>query len=356
MGYGDDPTPAGVIRETWRWFPAWVVLLFVALLLIGGVTYAGSQFGWWLSAQNATHQAQNIQNGYSNQTSIRQEITADFATLSQIGTQIAASEGDKPLVTALDTQRAAVAAKACAEAAPGQRHPAAAAAGRVGSRELHRRHPLHPVTRLHHRSTVTMNRTKIFTTAGAFAGSAVLAVSLTACTQSQPAGQAQENSAQQADQAALEAAQPIPHYGYSQIRQTLIDAETISANGTQTTSFFFQMGAADPVYSCPSLGMPVPNTASLSNPQQVVPDPNASSGSEVVGQMDPDGIYQPPSSEGTYVICLSSSGAKYLDYWEGQVLTVSGAAEWDKASHSMKVIGAPTAAVHTAPAAAKTGK
>lgn len=91
------------------------------------------------------------------------------------------------------------------------------------------------------------------------------------------------------------------------------------------------------------------NSASLSNPQQAIPDPNASNGSVVVGNQDPDGIYTPTSSSGTYVICLSSTGAKYLDYWEGDVFTVSGAAEWDQATHSVKVTGAPTAAVHTAP-------
>jgi hypothetical protein len=195
-------------------------------------------------------------------------------------------------------------------------------------------------------------------TRASLAGFAAIAVTVlctaSACNNSQPAGQQQENTAQRADQAALEGSQPIPHFNYSVIRQTLIDAETLAANGTQTTSFFFQMGDPDPVYSCPSLGMPVPNTASLSNPQQVVPDPNSSSGSEVVSQMDPDGVYAPAASEGTYVICLTGSGSKYLDYWEGQVLTVGGPAEWDAATHSLKVTGAPTAAVHTGPAGSET--
>lgn len=198
-----------------------------------------------------------------------------------------------------------------------------------------------------------LNRRAVTALAGAAAIGVTVLCTASACQNSQPAGQSQENTAQQADQASLEASQPLPHYNYSVIRQTLIDAETIAANGTQTTSFFFQMGSPDPVYSCPSLGMPVPNTASLSNPQQVVPDPNASSGSEVIGQEDPDGIYQPSASDGTYVICLNSAGAKYLDYWEGNVLTVGGPAEWDASTHSLKVIGAPSAAVHTAPTASE---
>ena len=185
---------------------------------------------------------------------------------------------------------------------------------------------------------------------------AIVLITASACTQGTPSGQASENAQQQANTLSLEQSQPLPHYNWSQIRQTLIDAENISAAGTQTTSFFFQMGLPDPVYSCPSIGMPVANTAQLSNPQQVEPDPHSSSGSVVVSQMDPNGIYAPSSSMGTYVICIASSGAKYLDYWEGDVLTITGAAEWDAVKHSLKVTGAPTAAIHTAPGAAPSSE
>jgi hypothetical protein len=134
----------------------------------------------------------------------------------------------------------------------------------------------------------------------------------------------------------------------------MIDAETIAADGTQTTSFFFQMGLANPVYSCPSLGEPVANSSSLSNPDQIVNDGYPNGGAAVtIGQMDPDGIYTPSSSSGTYVICLDSAARPYLQYWEGDVMTVSAAAEWDTVTHTVKVIGAPTAAIHTAPPAAR---
>ena len=187
-----------------------------------------------------------------------------------------------------------------------------------------------------------MNRKTI---AGGIAAAAIAALSLTACTQSGNAGQAAENQAQQHDTTSLVNDQPIPHFNYSQIRQTLIDAETIAADGTQTTSFFFQMGLPDPVFSCPSLGMPVANTAQLSNPQQVVGTGN--SNAVTTGQMDPYGIYAPSASTGTYVICVNSSGAKYLQYWEGDVMTVTSAATWNKATHTIAVSGAPTAVIHT---------
>ncbi|HMH90003.1 MAG TPA: hypothetical protein VK586_02845 [Streptosporangiaceae bacterium] len=113
----DDPTPAGVIRSTWRWFPAWVVVLFAACLLIGGLTYAGHVFGWWLSAQDATHQAQNTQNGYSNQTTLRAQVTSQLAAVETITTQIAAAGNDTSLTTALKAQRAGIAGIVCSDAA-----------------------------------------------------------------------------------------------------------------------------------------------------------------------------------------------------------------------------------------------
>jgi hypothetical protein len=110
------------------------------------------------------------------------------------------------------------------------------------------------------------------------------------------------------------------------------------------------MGDQNPVFSCPSLGMPVANTAELSNPDQAEWNTAGSSGvaSAVIGQMDPSGIYTPSSSTGTYVICVNSAGKPYLQYWEGDVMTVTSAATWDSATHQLKVIGAPTAVIHTA--------
>jgi hypothetical protein len=181
------------------------------------------------------------------------------------------------------------------------------------------------------------------------AGAAALAASLTACSHSASATQ-QEQQEQQADTQSLLNDQPLPHFDWSQIRQTAIDAETIAANGTQTTSFFFQMGDPDPVFTCPSIGVPVANTAQLSNPEQNVGiSSRYGGGSTDLPQMDPYGIYAPSESTGTYVICVNSGGQKYLQYWEGDVMSVTAAATWNDATHSVQVIGAPTYQPKTKP-------
>lgn len=180
---------------------------------------------------------------------------------------------------------------------------------------------------------------------------AILGLTVAGCTNGkpQPTGQQSEDAQQRADENAQAQTQPIPSIHWSQIKQTLIDSEVIAANSTQTTSFFFQMGNQDPIASCPSIGEPVAKDDQLSNPNQIVHDPYPQGGAAVpIGQEDPDGIYHGQSS-GTYVICVNNAGQKYLQYWEGDVMTVTANAEWNAATHSVKVTGAPTAAIHTAP-------
>ncbi len=187
-----------------------------------------------------------------------------------------------------------------------------------------------------------MNRTLII-------AAAILAglLAIAGCTHA-PNAQQQEQAQQANDTRSILNNQPLPHYNYSQIRQTLIDAQDIAANGTATTSFFFNLGSRDPITSCPSLGLPVPNTAQLSNPEQIAPISSQwGGGATTLPQMDPYGIYSPAASEGTYVVCLTASGKPYVNYWEGPVQTVTAPAVWDYGTHTLKVTGAPTFVART---------
>ena len=109
----DDITPAGVVRVFWRWF--WVGVS--ALILVAALILGGWAAGWWFTAQNATRNAELTQNGYSNQTTLRQQVTAQLAAVETITTQIAANQSDRSLVAALDAQRMSVAGIVCSDAA-----------------------------------------------------------------------------------------------------------------------------------------------------------------------------------------------------------------------------------------------
>lgn len=174
-----------------------------------------------------------------------------------------------------------------------------------------------------------------------------LAIAMAACsspTQTAP-GKAEQQSAAQG-LAKLLQAQPVPQYDFSQIRQTLIDAETAQAGATQTTSFGFNFGVPDPIFTCPSIGFPVPGSDQLTNPSQLVGNGGDANyyGVGVIGQIDPNGVYGGPTAA-TFVLCVGAHGKVYLNHAEETVHTVAGPAVWDRATKSIVMTGDPTFAV-----------
>lgn len=169
----------------------------------------------------------------------------------------------------------------------------------------------------------------------ALAAVAAVALLLAACG-GPTKGQSIENQQQAADQTQLETNQPIPGFSYSQLRQNAKEIETAEATGVQTTSFFFNLGEPNPIFSCPSIGAPIPASTQLSNPNQVE---NTGHGRFVIGQMDPSGVYVGDTT-GTYVICVGADGKAFADYWEGYVDSVFGPAKWQNGSVVM--VGAPS--------------
>jgi hypothetical protein len=162
---------------------------------------------------------------------------------------------------------------------------------------------------------------------------------LTACESAPTANQ--QEQAQQADiQSTLIKNQPIPFFPLSEYRETLVQIETAEAHGVATTTFFFNQGVREPIFTCPSIGFPIPTTAQLTNPKQVIYNGgNGGGGNVTVDQMDPNGVYTGEST-GTYVECVDPTGVKYAQYWEGFVNTVGAPAHWD--GKSVALDGPPT--------------
>lgn len=135
--------------------------------------------------------------------------------------------------------------------------------------------------------------------------------------------------------------QPIPEFDWSQLRETAINIITAQAQTTNTTTFFFNQGIAEPVSQCPSIGYPLPTTTQLTNPSDVVSvDTPGEGGSAVtVGQMEPSGVFSGDST-GTYVLCINGNGDAYAQYWEGFIMTVSGQASFEDGN--VNLVGDPT--------------
>jgi len=190
-------------------------------------------------------------------------------------------------------------------------------------------------------------RTAIRTVAAIAAAGFILAAVAACTTTSNPSGQALENQASGSIEKTYLLNEPPPHFTYSAIRATAISIEAIQALNEQTTSFGFNMGERNPVWSCPSLGEPVASTTEITNPQQTVSGGSSQGyGLAAIGNMDPNGIYT-GTSTGTYVLCVNKNGVPYAQYWEGFVDTVSGPATWDAATGTIVVTGQPTMPVCT---------
>ena len=174
--------------------------------------------------------------------------------------------------------------------------------------------------------------------AGVVLGLAIGAVTLGACNSSAPVAVQKDQATSASILSQFETAQPTPQFKWSQYRQTLIEIETAEADGTQTTTFFFNQGVQNPVQSCPSIGFPIASTSELTNPVQ--DDNNGPNGNAgvAIGQIDPNGVYA-GNSTGTYVLCVNADGSTYAAYWEGFTYTVSGPAVWDTTTNSVKLTG-----------------
>lgn len=58
--------------------------------------------------------------------------------------------------------------------------------------------------------------------------------------------------------------------------------------------------------------------------------------------MDPNGIYTPSSSTGTFVQCIDATGAIMPMYHEGTVQAVFGPAKWNADTHKIEITGPPS--------------
>lgn len=111
--------------------------------------------------------------------------------------------------------------------------------------------------------------------------------------------------------------QPIPRYDYSIPRDTLIQIYNQTIPRVVSTHSYFVTHMGQVVFDCPSRGYPITGGTELTNPTQWV-----GSGGAVVNQADPDGLFHPATSLGTYVLCVRANGDVVPVYSETDVITL----------------------------------
>jgi hypothetical protein len=118
--------------------------------------------------------------------------------------------------------------------------------------------------------------------------------------------------------------QPIPSFDWSLERHMLIQIYAARQRATNTYTYVQSEYTGKVLWSCPSIGFPLPYSTQLTNPQQVVWKEGYTRGEfagVTLGQQEPNGLFPPPTASGTWVPCVNDTGKITPVYEERNVST-----------------------------------
>lgn len=153
----------------------------------------------------------------------------------------------------------------------------------------------------------------------------VLIIGLVACGVNGESNTQVEQNQQDAGVGAIINNQPIPDLGgYSLQRQELIELYEAQNKTVPTWSYSLTMDGKI-IELCPSYGYPIPGGTQLSNPQQIgaeIPQGLSAYETGVIGNPEPNGVYPPATSAGTYIMCTNQDGTISPMYFEPNDFTI----------------------------------
>ena len=96
----------------------------------------------------------------------------------------------------------------------------------------------------------------------------------------------------------------------------MIQLYTARNKAATTYTYMFNPYNGKLVLVCASLGFPIPATTQLTNPIKL----SGYNTSVALPQAEPNGLYSPPSTHGTWVMCMGQGGQVEPAYIEQDVL------------------------------------
>ena len=144
------------------------------------------------------------------------------------------------------------------------------------------------------------------------------------CTTRTPTGAAaQENAQQDLQMQQFLRNPPVPSFDWSLERHMLIQLYAARQKATNTFSVVQSEFTGKILWSCPSMGFPLPYATQLTNPFQAQWAYHGGEGVAgiPIGQQEPNGLFTPPSADGTWVPCVDEKGRITPVYEERKVTT-----------------------------------
>ncbi len=140
------------------------------------------------------------------------------------------------------------------------------------------------------------------------------------CTDINSANQKEASQVSQQQQVYVDS-QPVPAFDWSLERHLMIELYKARNNAVATYSYVRNL-QGQVIFSCSSIGFPIPANTELTNPSIVTNGGSQSetgSGNVTLPQAEPNGMYSSPSSAGTYIFCLNQDGTVSPTYFEANV-------------------------------------
>jgi hypothetical protein len=114
--------------------------------------------------------------------------------------------------------------------------------------------------------------------------------------------------------------QPPPVFDWSLERHLLTELYKARNNAVATYSYVRNQYTGKVLSSCPSIGFPISAATQLTNPSVTEQHYGQYGGGNVVlPQPEPNGVFSPAESRGTYVMCVNKDGKITPRYYEEDV-------------------------------------
>lgn len=128
-------------------------------------------------------------------------------------------------------------------------------------------------------------------------------------SQQQVTAQATEQATQNRQMEQFLRNQPVPSFDFSLERHILIQLYAARQRATNTFSVVQSPLTGKVMWSCASIGFPLPYATQLTNPNQVQWRGGTHEYAGVtLPQAEPNGLFSPASAEGTWVPCVDEQG------------------------------------------------
>lgn len=147
----------------------------------------------------------------------------------------------------------------------------------------------------------------------------LILVGVTGCIYDNNPASTHERDSVQRQQGHYLRVQPVPFFERSLERYLMTELYKARNTALSTWSYTQSPYTGKIMWECPSIGYPVPGGTQLTNPNSVAYATNQTSAT--LPQAEPNGLFSPPTAQGTWVMCVNEDGTVSPNYIEDLVRT-----------------------------------